>query len=283
MRQAAALLAIMTLPAGLFAGEVTLTRKAPAVGSVRTVTQVSETEIKVVVSVDGKEVQSSTQKEAKSVKRVEEVLAVRDGAPTKVKISFPQVSSTLKPPDGAEVTKVPAHRGKTYLAEAGGKEVSVTYADGGEPAEAEVEAVRESCRSLGKLDPLSKFFDGRKLVPGKKIECPEEVTDQIFGAEGDDAVKVETFSFVFREVKKIGGADCAVLDTALVMGGKPSPGMSMKMTFKGEVLIRTDCMPVGMELAGTVELSGGDPKANVVMSGKGPAKISIRAEYAAAK
>ncbi|MHC4914308.1 MAG: hypothetical protein ACYTGB_02365 [Planctomycetota bacterium] len=283
MRRAAAVLVILAFPAGLLAGEVTLARKAPAVGSVRTVTQSSDTEIKLVVSMEGKTVQTSAQKESKTVKRVEEVLVVKDGAPVKVKVSFPEASSMLKPPDGGEVTKVPAHRGKTYLAEAGEKGISVTYADGGQPPPAEVEAVRESCGSLGKVDPLSKFFDGRKLVPGEKIDCPKEVTDQIFAGGGGGPVKVETFSFVFREMREVDGAQCAALDTSLVMSGKPSPDLSMKMTFKGEVLIRADCMPVGMALEGKVEMSGGNPKANVVLSGSGPAKITIKAEYAKPK
>lgn len=258
---------------------VEFTYQAPRVGQTVIQTALFDMALNVTVKVDGDVLQSMSQKQGNIRKKEETILEVKEGRPSRVKVTYKidkeRQETSLR---GVQTTTSPV-TGKTYIVENGKRAVVVLDLAGNKPPEAELAVVKKDYKSMGKMDPLAVFFKGQNWVIGDSMEVPTEVAHGMFG-DDTGLLEVKKYTFTFMGKKRMNGMSCAIFDTALIMSGKPAPSLRMSMNFTGETLVAIkNSTPISMDLKGTVEMKGFQPAQKLEMIGEGESNIFLQREY----
>jgi hypothetical protein len=261
------------------AEEITFKYQPSKTGDIQTKKQEFQSTMKVTIKADGAVVNTLDQKQGKAEERKTTVLATDGENMSKVKIQY--ISSTMTPPGKVESVPLP-NSGKTYLAEMKDGVVSITDAAGKAVEDAgESRLVTKDANSVMKPDKFSKFFNGKVLKPGDKVDIPDELARELIGSE-DRPGKVEKMSLVLKEIKAGSSGKQGVFDFEMTMSTDVNVNMKMSMFVKGDTVVAADtCWPVSMNLSGPLTMKGGglqDGK-KMELDGTGDMTMKIEASY----
>jgi hypothetical protein len=198
---------------------------------------------------------------------------------TKVQISYDAADQTISEMGKAKpAVKLPV-AGKTYIVERVKEKLVITDLAGNPVPEVEQAIVSNSTDTLGRPNPIARFFNGRVVKVGDRLRMPPALARELLGFTGklDNASK---FELTFVDVRSIAGVNCAVFETYLET--KMTQGTTMNMKMKGRLMLEIDtCRAVWIELDGPVQLAEahGPADAQFTVDTKGSVKMALRAEY----
>jgi len=179
------------------------------------------------------------------------------------------------PPQTAEHPVV----GKTYLVAREGERLIVTYEDGTQPAEEEVEIVARGMDAVGRPNPLAGFLDGREIAIGQTVKLPGRVARDLFGL-GDAVGSAADFEMKLTGTQQLDGVTCGVFDTQIDAQSALASNLSMQIS--GRFWIETaTCRTAAVELSGPVTLSEDQVSAasRFNTTGKGTIRATLRARH----
>ncbi len=167
--------------------------------------------------------------------------------------------------------------GKTYIVERVGEKLLVTDGQGKQPPDDEAALVAAAMEAIGRPNPLGQFLHGRTLAVGGTLKLPNELARDLLGF-ADTRGEVTRCDVTLTEIRSIGGAKCAVLET-VIEGESKASGMSMLL--KGELVVVVDtCRTLKAELSGPVAVreEHGPAGAKFAVQGGGTLSAAIHVE-----
>lgn len=224
--------------------------------------------------------QKKSMKQGETKEKDEEVLEVKDGRPSKIKVTYKKKNKSMQEA-GPPQTKAEPIEGKTYVVEEKDGEVIVTTEDGGKPPLAEVTAVKKDFqKSFGKDSKAKAFAEAlltAKLEKGKRATDVEKLFNEAFGPglsdDGKKAPKVGEVKLTYQGTE----GDHALFDIEMTMKVDEGP-MKMSMPLKGKLKILREGAQMGtVTLKGPIELdTTGSP---IPIKGKGELSMEEKAVY----
>lgn len=245
----------------------------PPVNQVIIQTQTMKASLDMKVTVDGEVVQEGPTNMENNEERRTTVLAADDDAPTRIRVEFPVARESQ---DG--MTNAQPVQGHAYVIDDTGATLSVTREDGSQASAIEIEFLNDEFGDLSEPDDFVKLMNGKSVEVGETIEVSKEAARGIFD---DESLEVERMALTFKGEETINGLQCGVFDVVLNMKGADGTGVAMTMTVTGKLVMSVQCWPVSLDLSGNMAIDGSQDMGgqSMVMSGKGPLTLSIKAEY----
>lgn len=248
---AAALLSVVTT---VSAQEVKFSAWKPRVGDVTETTAKMDMDATMKIAMGGQEVGAQKIARKETETKTETVLAVKDNAVTKLKTQFGECKSEDAMPDGGSRVRNSPLSGKTFIVEKQGDKFVFTDEKGGALDEEATKELAKEYKSFGETNPMVKWLTGKSFKVGEKIEAPKDVMAHMMK---DEKLKDSQFSFVIKDVRDIGGVQCAVLDATLKLAGEPEPGMKLAMDVSGEMFVAlAHAEPISVKLSGPLTIGG---------------------------
>jgi hypothetical protein len=198
---------------------------------------------------------------------------------TKVKLIYESADQSQSQNDEpAEEAPLPV-AGKTYFASLIDNKLVITDERGNRPSDEEWAIVATATETLGKSNPIAKFFDGKTYSVGQELRMPPQLAKDLLGFSGrlDNASKL---ILTFTKVQMVGGKPCAVFDTLLE--STMTQGTTMKMQMQGKLMLEIEtCRAASIELAGPVKLAEahGPADGQFTINTQGNMKMALRAGY----
>ena len=173
--------------------------------------------------------------------------------------------------------------GNAYFCKRDGEKLRVVTPEGDLPPLDEFSIVAQNMETLGRDNPLAKFFAGRTVKVGETIAVPNELASQLLGMQ-DQFGKAKRFTLTLREVKTIDSQPCALFQTEIEAGSQQTAGKGPQMgiSVSGTLVLQINaCRAVEAKLAGPIGMSesrnsGGN---NVQVTGLGNLRVAIRTKY----
>lgn len=273
------LLAVMVLsfPGLAFSETVMFRYSPPEAGTVILESNNLSMNQNITIKVNGEVVQSMSIENLKLDIVRKTILEVRDGAPAKVKVHYITSNEEQNSSPGEKQKVVQPIEGKTYVIEMTDEGITVVDENGQTPNENETALVRREFNYIGKIDPMSKFLDGKQFSVGQTVDIPGEVARSIFDDPKDE---IKTFSLSLRELTEINGENCGRFDVVLELRGAPEQGMKLSMDLKGEALLGVaTTWPLMMDLKGEVRMEAEEPEQDMEIFGSGPVAVTMKMDY----
>lgn len=224
--------------------------------------------------------QKKSMKQGETKEKDEEVLEVKDGRPSKIKVTYKKMNKSMQEA-GPPQTKAEPIEGKTYIVEEKDGDVVVTTEDGGKPPLPEATAVKKDYEKTFGKDSKSKAFTEAlleaKLEKGKRATDVEKLFNEAFGPglgnDGKDAPKVGEVKLTYQGTE----GDHALFDIEMTMKVDEGP-MKMNMPLKGKLEILREGAQMGtVTLKGPIELdTTGSP---IPIKGNGELSMEEKAVY----
>lgn len=194
--------------------------------------------------------------EARHVRRKQRlrltVLETNGQQATRVQITFAAAAqSVAQAGQEAVATPLPV-QGKTYIVSRLGDDLLIVDNTGHAPPPEEYAIVATATQTLGRPNPLAKFFNGRTIAVGERLELPPDLAKELLGlgASVGDASK---FTLVFRGTQQIEGVTWAEFDTAFEAQSRENSTLSMQM--KGRMVLNVaTCRAKSLTFSGPVEI-----------------------------
>lgn len=278
-----------TLGVGLFAALIALTgcksgtkfdRKAPEVGT--KMKEEQKLDMKMSMSMDmsamGGKKETTDVSKSENATLTREVLAVTDGAPTKVKVTYAS-KSDVEVQGGQERKKDSLLVGKTFIAELKDGQIKVTDEQGAAVDEEAAMVVARDSNDLGKADQFVVTMPDRALKVGEAVpELASLIKSELTRGAGDKGPKpeIENVSVKLREDKN----GVALFDVALTVAQAQGP-VNMKMNLTGTLGVRkADSWPTELTLNGPVSIGAGNGGAGQLkLEGSGTMNLSRSLTY----
>ncbi len=236
------------------AATVQFKSKPLVVGDKYTATE--ESLMKMVLAAKG---QSVTIEQHETEERKIEVLVVKDGLPSKIRVRYARHTKDTKA-DGKPKPSPSPVGGKTYVVERKGTEIVVTNEQGKAVTEEEREQVTKDHRRLGKPDEITTALKSKPRKVGENLDdVAKALADQFKerSAERGEKVTIHDPKLTLTEVKKIDGVEHAVLDLGLRMTAE-NTDVTISMGLKGKVIVRVDEASHGeINVSGPLKITGG--------------------------
>lgn len=264
---------------GLQAQEIRFSCKPMAEGTTRIETQDSHTVMNIVINIQGQVAYELEQKQSQTRKKEETVLKTTKDNVSKVQVLYAEAMNKQGNSITGEQLQIDVVKGKTYIVECKEGELLVTGPQGEKIDDNEFSLVKEDYQRLGKPEPVAQFFHGKTLAIGQKVMVPEEAAVELFRGQQEN-LRVEEFSFIFRETSKQGKMPCGVFDTVLKMAGD-SDGIAIAVDLKGTTTVREDCRVISLDLKGMSTIHGEHESEDgkMEMAGKGEVVINLSNLY----
>lgn len=207
--------------------------------------------------------------------------AVVEGAQVKTKVRLIYDSadqSQAQNDEPAKAAQLPVS-GKTYFASREGDKLVITNDKGQRPTDEEWAIVATATDTLGRPNPIAKFFHGQTFSVGQELRMPPQLAKDLLGFSGrlDNASKL---ILTFTQVQNVNGKVCAVFDTLLESA--MTQGSTMKMQMRGKLMLEIEtCRAVFIDLAGPVKLAEahGPADGQFTVNTQGDMKMALRADY----
>ena len=250
------------------------TKRDVAVGDKRTRTSTMAMTLEVEAGGQKKSIKQGQTKE-----KLEEVLAVEDGRPSKIKVTYEKMNKSMQEA-GPPQTKPEPVEGKTYIVEEKDGNVVVTTEDGSKPPLPEVTSVKKDYeKTFGKNNKSEAFKEALlkvELEKGKRAADVEKLFNEAFGPGmgGDEnAPKVGEVKLIYQGTE----GDHALFDIEMTMKVEEGP-MKMNMPLKGKMkIVREGALMGSVSLEGPIEIdTTGSP---IPIQGKGKLQMSENAVY----
>lgn len=259
------------------AQEVTFRRQATQVGDQSRQQMDCDLDLEMSIQQGGNLVQSQRQKLQRLQQRTMTILEATDAGPHKAAVKYEQSSIALTSDELNHRSAQPVS-GKTYHIERTDDALQITYPDGTQPPEEEVVVVQQSMSSFGLPNPLSKFFDGRRVRVGEELELPTELARDLLGFANTQG-NVSAFSLKLSEVRP-GPSPLAIFTIKMV--AKDPEHSRVSMTLTGRMLMEANtCRARVVEMNGPVAVSEvhGPPEAQYEVHSQGEIKVAVKASY----
>ena len=206
---------------------------------------------------------------------------VVDGAPVKTKIRLTYDSadqSQSQNDEPLQEAQLPV-AGKTYFASWENGKLLITDEQGNRPSDEEWAIVATATESLGKPNPIAKFFHGQTYQVGQELRMPPALAKDLLGFSGrlDNATLLV---LTFAQAVNVNGKRCAVFDTNL--DTKMTQGNTMNMQMRGRLVLEIDtCRAIQIDLAGPVKMAEahGPADGQFSVNTAGNMKMALRANY----
>lgn len=256
----------------------TFSVETPKVGTERVETADTDLDMKIDASVGGKVVNSQKMVQKEHKKSKSTILELNGKEPAKARVVFVEYGVDDGAPPGAPAPEL----NKPYLVEIKEGKVSVTAEKGGELSEAEKAFLNKEFKKFGKQDSFSKFLDGKALKAGEKVTVSEEDARTLFDMSGEEGMKLDECTLIFKGQEKSDAGETAVFETKLLISKGKGDGLSMNMEITGPIsLDAKSCWPVTMKVGGPIVIGGAMKKGDLTidMSGGGAMKMTRSASY----
>jgi hypothetical protein len=236
------------------AQEVKFSAWKPRVGDVTESTSKMDMNAIMKIAMGGQEVGAQKIERKETETKTETFLAVKDNLVTKLRAQFGDCKSEDGMPDGGTRVKTSPLSGKTFIVEKQGDKFVFTDEKGGALEEVVAAALAKEYKNFGETNPMVKWLTSKSFKIGDKVEAPKEVMAHMMK---DEKLGDSRFSFVIKEVRDIGGVQCAVLDATLILAGEPEPGMKLAMDVSGEMFVAlAHAEPISVKLTGPLTIGG---------------------------
>lgn len=208
--------------------------------------------------------------------RVMTTTAAPQGRSQAATVTYRKASRTV---NGGEAESEPVV-GKTYHCQREGEALKVTTPTGTLPPMGEYQIVAQNMETLGIENPLTKFFHGRTVRVGEKIDLPVELATRILGFE-EQLGKATRFTLTLTEIREIQGRRCAVFKTQIAASNAKNGQMGLLV--EGPLVMQVKaCRAVSAEYTGPIGMSEtravpGGPTLQI--TGTGQLKVAIRTRY----
>jgi hypothetical protein len=234
---------------------ITFSSKLPAVGAKYSAKEDMATAL--TITAGG---QTSSMEGTEACERRTEILAVKDGVSTKLRVLYARHEKAVRISGKDKVDTSPV-AGKTYVVERKGDDLVVTDANGRSVSSDEAARVKSDHESLGKPEEVSKALRSKPRKVGERLDDVAQVLADRFkqrsAMPGRD-MAVDEAKLLLSGVEKIGGFDHAVLDLSLKMSGK-AEGSKLEMSLGGKVFVRIDEASFGeVDLRGPIAMTSAE-------------------------
>ena len=223
-------------------------------------------------------------------KRVLTTTEVDHGRIVAVRLQYPMATKQESIVEGTETNEPTLSpqpvQGKTYICRRDSGEngeLIVTDEAGNRPPTDEYEIVAQQMQMVGRPNPLAKFFAGRTVAVGEKIELPNAVASQVFNL-GDKFGKVSRFTLTLKKVQTEGGVKCAVFQADVEAFANAAS--QMRLEVEGPLVIDVaTCRAQKIRLLGPIGMSEtrGSYSTAYQVIGTGKLQMSIASTYRDAK
>lgn len=208
-----------------------------------------------------------------------------EGSPVKTKVRLTYDSADQRQSqndDPAQDVRLPV-AGKTYFASLVDDQLEITNERGERPSDEEWAIVATATDTLGRPNPIARFFHGQTFQVGQELRMPPQLAKELLGFSGrlDNASKL---ILNFARVETIGGQPCAVFETLLETS--MTQGSKMKMQMRGQLILEIDaCRAVLIDLGGPVQMTEahGPADGQFTVRTQGDMKMALRAGYSQAR
>ena len=256
--------------------------RAPQVGDQATQGIDFDLKLSMTVHQSGQVIESVHRDMQRKQRRRVTVLEINGRRVTRAKVYYEKSEQTLVEVDKPPVLARHPVVGKTYLvSRPGGErgELVITDEQGRVPPPEELAIVQGSMVAIGRPNPWIRFLSGRTLTQGETVRMPNHLAADLLGM-GGTVDEVTRFEITLSEVRQVGGATCAVLQTQIE--SKSPLGSGVNMRIGGHFLVEMDtCRTLAAELTGDVAISEvhGPAGGQFAVDGKGNMRVVIEAEY----
>lgn len=275
------LLYLMTSASGTISAETVRFGYRPAEPG-ETVTQQVDFDLNLEMTLKQAENVIDTAKRgiAQKQRRALTVLEADATGPTKIKIAF-QVAQHGISEDAQPQQLIPQPvLGKTYFVSRHGGRLQVSDEEGRTPPPDELALVTASTDTLGKPNPLARFFNNRIVAIGELLELPGPSARELLGL-GQEVGSVSKFSLTLLEAIEVDGRRCAVFATEF--SARSNLGTTMIMQVKGRVVMEIEtCRAIELQLNGPVSLAEarGPAEGELSVESRGQIRMALQADYA---
>ena len=255
---------VASRPAAAAKEKTTFTKRDAAVGDQNE--QIEDLAFSMHLSINtSANAQNSDVGEQEHMTKQVEVLAVRDGTPTKVRVTYRTATKDGKPKP---------IDGKTYVVEAVNGVPRVHDSKGKEPPDPENALVRKDFRSLGKPDPLKTGLPTTPIGAGDRVDSLAQAVAEYMNR--DEASGVSTSDVVVTYRGRTG--DEGLFDIALTLS-KVDASMQFRVKLAGEMRVRVNgAQTTGMTLSGPITIDANpNGQAGLLITGSGSMTLSLSA------
>ena len=215
-------------------------------------------------------------------KRVVTILNPGPGEKARAKVRYEMDLRTLsQAEEPAEAVSQPVV-GKTYFVARVGSQLTIVDAQGQQPPPEELTIVKENMQALGKVNPIARFLNQRRLSIGQKVSLPKEFAQDLFNMKSvEDVSRLE---MTLIEVRRENAQACAVIKVYLQSKSSANDGLAMQL--QGQLLVEIDtCRTLKLHFSGPVGFikSGVLPGTGAIASGQGKLDLAMQTSYRTAK
>lgn len=181
---------------------------------------------------------------------------------------------------GEEVPAPQLIEGRSYDCRREGEQLQIVCSDGTIPSPEEFRLVSESLDSLGRPNPIAKYFAGRTVTVGQKIALPPEVGA---GLMSRDAVgEVSRFEVTLKQVTNEDGVQVAQFDTLIETHENTQRQLGLVVTGRLALEVAT-CRTRTLDISGPIALAEttGGIGTPTQMHGTGKLRVALEASYTA--
>lgn len=205
-----------------------------------------------------------------------ELLDVRDGVPTRAKLTYTKVARK-RAIDGADKPNPGPLEGRSYFVERANGKLSITGVDKKPLTEDETREITTTMTSFGKPDTVAKVLASKPRRVGERLDDVAQAMKERYDADHadpehpDDHSKVDEMIVTFVGVERFADEDVGVLDVSTTTSGT-SHGADMTLETRGKTSFRI----AGANLV-RLAVDGVSTMKNGLMSGTGKMTIGFEA------
>jgi len=230
-------------------------------------------ELKTIRAVDGQVIDVGDQAAVRDEETLVTRLPTAPGQSAKARLTYEVSEQTSRSRllDPQQTERPVA--GKTYIVARQGSDLVIADEQGAEPPDEERQIVARTLDSLGKPNPLGKFFDGRSIALGELVELPPEFTEKLLSGWDESLAKLP-LEVILMGTERIDGQLCAMFHTP--------PGAGKRNPVEGKMLIElATCRLAFLELRGPVARTErrGAPGEEFDVRHKGKLQIATHIEH----
>jgi hypothetical protein len=179
---------------------------------------------------------------------------------------------------GEDIPAAQVIEGRSYDCRREGEQLHIVCSDGTIPGPEEFRLVSESLDSLGRPNPIAKYFAGRTVTIGQKIALPPEVGA---GLMSRDAVgEISRFEVTLKQVTSEDGVQVAQFDTLIETHENTQRQLGLVVT--GRLALEVDsCRTRTLDISGPIALAEttGGIGTPTQMHGTGKLRVALEASY----
>ncbi len=255
------------------ARECQFTYRPLAVGDEARETLRCAIELKTIRAVDGQVIDVGDQTALREEQTLVTRLATAPGQTAKARLTYETSEQTSKSRllDPQQTERPVA--GKTYIVVRQGDELIISDQQGKSPPAEERQIVARTLDSLGRPNPLGKFFDGRSIALGETVQLPPEFTEKLLSGWDESLAKLP-LEVILMGTAQLDGQLCAMFHTP--------PGAGKRNPVEGKMLIElATCRLAMLELRGPVARTErrGPPGEEFDVRHKGKLQIATHIEH----